>query len=141
MSSIEIKSIWTDVDGMLQLVVGASNGRTFSSMEIYSYPADIESFAARLKDFPFNLQDEVVWESGDVDPKWYGHMRIRAYVLDGKGHSAIEVLMDMRGDAVNRSKSTFSLRSNPADLNELGQRIIVWLANPADQLVVEWRDA
>jgi hypothetical protein len=141
MPRVELKAIWTDDDGMLQIMVGTSGGAASASMEVYSYPADLESFASRLESFPLNPGDEVVWESGTTDPKWYGHMLLRAHVLDGVGHSAIEVLMDVRGAPPNRSKCNFFLRANPADLNELGRRIKSWLSNPSDQLAVEWRDA
>jgi hypothetical protein len=141
MPRVELKAIWTDDDGMLQIVVGAVSGGTSASMEVYSYPADVESFASRLEAFPATPSDEAIWESGEADPKWYGHMLLRAHVLDGVGHSAVEVLMDVRGSPPNRAKSNFFLRCNPADLNELGRRIKAWLPNPTEQLAVEWRNA
>jgi hypothetical protein len=110
-------------------------------MEVYSYPTDVDSFAMQLQTFPATPTDEVSWESGDADPKWYGHMLLRAHVLDGVGHSAIEVLMDVRGDPSCRAMNNFFLRCNPADLNELGRRIKAWLPDPSQQLTVEWRDA
>lgn len=140
MPRIELKVIWTDDDDMLQLVVSASNGLTSSSMEVYAYPAEVEAFASGLEAFPRTARDEVVWESGSADPKWYGHMRLRAYVLDGSGHSALEVLMDVRGDPSDCTLSNFSLRGNPADFNELGRRINSWLAEPSAQFVGEWRN-
>ena len=141
MPRVELKTIWTDDDGMLQIVVGAFSGSSSASMEVYTYPADVESFAVQLQTFPATHLDEVAWESGDTDPKWYGHMLLRAHVLDGVGHSAIEVLMDVRGDPPNRAMSNFFLRCNPANLNELGRRIQAWLTDPSQQLTVEWRDA
>ena len=141
MSRVELKAIWTDDDGMLQIRVGAAGGDTSAWMEVYSYPADVELFASRLENFPTTPNEQVAWESGDTDPKWYGHMLLRAHLIDGVGHSAVEVLMDVRGAPPNRSMSNFFLRCNPADLNELGRRIKAWLPNPSDQLSVEWRDA
>lgn len=141
MSRVALKVIWRDDDGMLQLDVGASNERTSARMELYAYPADLLAFASGLENFPASSKDEVVWESGGPDPKWFGHMRLRAHVLNGSGHSALEVLMDVRGAEPNRATSAFSLRCNPADINELGRRIKVWLAEPTSELVMEWRDA
>jgi hypothetical protein len=141
MPRVDIKTLWTDDDGMLQISVRAAGAGNSASMEVYSYPADVEVFAARLEAFPSSPKDEVTWESGQPDPKWYGHMLLRAHVLNGSGHSAIEVLMDVRGDPPNRARSNFFLRCNPADLNELGRKIKAWLPNPTDQLTVEWRDA
>ena len=141
MPRIELKAVWTDDDGMLQIRVGAAGDGTSASMEVYSYPADVEAFASRLENFPRPPSEQVAWESGDIDPKSYGHMLLRAHLIDGVGHSAVEVLMDVRGAPPNRSMSNFFLRCNPADLNEWGRRIKAWLPNPSDQLVVEWRDA
>jgi hypothetical protein len=141
MPRVELKSVWTDDGGMLQIAVRAVAGGNSASMEVYSYPADVESFASRLEAFPSSPKDEASWESGEADPKWYGHMLLRAHVLNGSGHSAIEVLMDVRGDPPVRSKINFYLRCNPADLNELGRKIKAWLPDPTEQLAVEWRDA
>jgi hypothetical protein len=141
MPRVELKTIWTDDDGMLQIVVGAANGSASASMEVYSYPDEIESFATRLESFPSDQEDQVAWESGDADPKWYGRMLLRAHVLDGSGHSAVEVLMDVRGEPPKRATSNFFMHCNPADLNELGRRINAWLPNSSEQLSVEWRDA
>jgi hypothetical protein len=141
MSRVELKNVSTDDDGMLQMDVGASNGRTSARMELYACPADLQLFASVLEGFPASAESEVVWESGSADPKWFGHMRLRTHVLDGSGHSALEVLMDVRGTPPVTAMSKFSLRCNPADLNELGRRIKAWLANPSDPLTVEWRDA
>jgi hypothetical protein len=141
MPRVELKSVWTDDDGMLQIAVRAVGEGNAASMEVYSYPADIELFASRLEAFPCSPKDEVCWESGETDPKWHGHMLLRAHVLNGSGHSAIEVVMDVRGDPPGRSKSNFYLRCNPADLNELGRRIKAWLPDSSEQLAVEWRDA
>ena len=141
MSRVDLKNMWTDNDGMLQLEVGASNRRTSARMELYAYPADILSFASGLEGFPANAKSEVVWESGGADPKWFGHMRLRAHVLDGSGHSALEIFMEVRGIPPNSAMSKFSLRCNPVDLNELGRRIKAWLAQPSEHLTVEWRDA
>ncbi len=141
MPRVDLKTIWTDDDGMLQIVVRAAGPGASASMEVYSYPGDVEAFASRLEAFPSSSKDEVAWESGDSDPKWYGHMLLRAHVLNGRGHSAIEVLMDVRGDPPHRAKSNFFLRCNPADLNEMGRNIRAWLQNPTEQITVEWRDA
>ena len=141
MPRVELKNLSTDDDGMLQLEFGASNGITSARMELYAYPADVLSFASDLEDFPAGPTSEVTWMSGGPDPKWFGHMCFRAHVLNGSGHSALDVLMEVHGAPPNRSSSSFSLRCNPADINELGRRIRAWLNEPAEQLTVEWRDA
>jgi hypothetical protein len=138
---VTLKNVSSDDDGTLQVVVGASNGRASAGMDVYADPADILAFACDLEGFPANRGSEVCWESGSTDPKWYGHMRLRAHVLNGSGHSVLDVLMDVRGSPPNAEMSRFSLRCNPADLNELGRRIREWIADPSVPLKVEWRDA
>jgi hypothetical protein len=141
MSRVELKVLSTDEDGTLQLEVGAANDRTSSRMELCAHADELLSFASGLEDFPAGPKGEVIWESGGPDPMWFGHIRLRAHVLNGSGHSALDVLMDVRDTPPNRAMSAFSLRCNPADLNELGRKIKVWLAQPSQQLTVEWRDA
>jgi hypothetical protein len=138
MSRVELRSVWEDSDGMLQIVISAANASASSSMDVYAYPTDVERFASGLEGFPKTLADEVVWESGDADPKWYGHMFLRAHVIDHAGHSALEVLMDIRGAVPGREMSHFFVPCNPADLNELGRKIKAWLLNPSERLSVEW---
>jgi hypothetical protein len=138
MARVELRSVWEDSDGMLQIVVSAASSSTSSSMDVYAYPTDVKRFAGELEGFPRTLADEVVWECGDSDPKWYGHMRLRAHVIDRAGHSALEVFMDVREAVPGRATSHFFVPCNPADLNELGRRIKAWRLNPSERLSVEW---
>jgi hypothetical protein len=48
--------------------------------------------------------------------------------------------MEVRGCGPIASKSMLPLRCYPADLNELGRRIKVWLVEPSEPLIVDWRD-
>lgn len=140
MPRIELQANWTDDDGMLRIDVSAANSSTSAAMEVYAYPTDIQAFAEQLENFPSSIKHEVVWESGTPDPKWYGHMLMRARVVDGVGHSALEVLMDVRGSPPYSAKSNFYLRCNPADINVLGTKMQQWLSVPTEKCIVEWRD-
>ena len=140
MPLLAFKSLWSDDDSMLQVAVTAANSTANATMEAYLYPDQIENFASELERFPTGAAHEVELESGSSNPKWYGHLRLRVYVKDGVGHSAVEVLMDRRGDPPNRASHHFYLPCNPADMNELGRRLKQWISEPSRQAAVEWRD-
>lgn len=141
MPFIAFKSVSSDDDGMLQIDVTAANSYAAATMDVYLYPDEIENFATELERFPTALAHEVVLESGSSDPKWYGHLRVRVYVMDRAGHSAVEVLMDRRGKPPGRASHHFYLTCNPADMNELGRRLKQWISHPAQEVRVEWHGA
>jgi hypothetical protein len=139
---VAFKSIWTDDDGMLQVAITAGNSAAMATMEAYIYPDEISRFAAELEQFPTSASHEVTLESGSPDPKWYGHLRLRAHVRDDVGHSAVEVFMDCRVDPPAGALHHFYLRCNPADVNELGRQLNQWISQASrPEVHVEWRDA
>ena len=135
------KSISSDDDGLLQVALATGHSSAHATMDVYLYPDQLERFAAELEQFPMTLTQEVVLESGSSDPKWYGHLRVRVYVVDSVGHSAVEVSIDYRGDPLGPISHHFYLPCNPADMNELGRRLRPWISHPEQELRVEWRDA
>jgi hypothetical protein len=105
------------------------------------YPNDLATFADALKAFPRDTKSEVVLEAGSKDPKWHGYLRLRVFVLNATGHSAMEVESDVRGSPPVSATSHFYVPGTPADFNRLGSEMSDWVKNPIDRLVVEWRDA
>jgi hypothetical protein len=141
MPRIEFKTIWTDSDGMLNLFIAASNGVTTGGLETYLYPEQLLEFARELERFPSNAQHEVIIQAGSTDPGLHDHFQMRAFVLNGSGHSALEVTMESRGNPPVAARSHFYLACNPADLNRVGTVLRQWLPDPAKGLSIEWRDA
>ena len=140
MPFMAFKSVSSDDDGLLQVAFTAGHSSANAAMYVYLYPDQIEHFAAELERFPTGLTHEVVLESGSSDPKWYGHLRVRVYVMDSAGHSAVEVLIDDRGEPPGRASHHFYLPCNPADMNEVGRRLKQWISHPAQEVRVDWRD-
>lgn len=137
-AKIEWRAVWTDNDGMLQLAIAASNGSYSGVHETYIYPEDLVSFGEDLKRFPTSLEHEVVLESGSEEPNWHDHLWLRAFVLDSRGHSAIEVKLETRGKPPAGARCEFYIPADPATLNDLGSAIVAWASAPAEPLVVEW---
>ena len=126
-------------DSALRVEMHASNGAFAATQEFYCHPEDIRKFGGRLREFPTGPQDQVVWEIGSSDPKWAHHVRLRAYLVDALGHSALEVLADNRRNPPHRGTAEFSIRSDPASLNRLGNALVAWSKNYSRPL--EWEPA
>lgn len=73
--------------------------------ETYLYPNYLEAFATALQQFPRSSADEVILECGSKDPKWYGYLRLRVFLLSQRGPSASEVESEVREDPPVRSQS------------------------------------
>jgi len=128
MNSLQLTFIWVDDDGMLQLGIGVSSPSHSLYHETYVYPDQLVAFAEGLKAFPINTEAEVTFECGSKDPKFHDYIRIRAFVLNPNGHSALEIESEVRGAAPVRAESHFFVAGLPADFNNLGKKIATWLA-------------
>jgi|SRR5215831_12728976 len=126
------RRLWEDSDGMLEFRLTVENEQYRSTHDCYLYPGTIREFGEGLASFPKSIADSVVLESGGEDPKWYGWLRLRAYVYDSAGHSALECLTETRGDELVRASARFSFRLQAAAFNELGKQLIEWSPNSRD---------
>jgi hypothetical protein len=139
MNSIELTVLWTDDDGMLKLTVKVSSlvHATYHN-EAYLYPDSLQEFASALKEFPRDSADEVVLESGSKEPKWYGYLRLRVFLLSPRGPSALEVESEVREDPPVRAEAHFFIPGMPADFNRMGAALTSWLADTTHPLRFEW---
>ncbi|HET8669301.1 MAG TPA: hypothetical protein VFM05_01385 [Candidatus Saccharimonadales bacterium] len=137
---VEFTVLWTDDDSMVKLAVKASSSVHATYQETYLYPDDLEEFATALKEFPRSSADEVVLECGSKDPKWYGYLRLRVFLLSRRGISALEVESEVREDPPVRAEAHFFISGMPADFNKMGSALIAWLADTRSPLRVEWKD-
>ena len=140
MNSVELTVLWTDDDGMIKLAVKASSSVHATYHEGYLYPDSLEEFAIALMEFPRDIADEVVLECGSKDPKWYGYLRLRVFLLTPTGRSALEVESDILEDPPDRAEAHFFIPGMPADFNRMGADLIAWLADTSLPLRFEWRD-
>lgn len=138
MNSVEFTLLWTDDDGMFQLGARASSAAHAAYHEVYVYPEQLTAFANELREFPRDVRSEVVLESGSKDPKWYGYMRMRVFVLKATGKSALEFESEVRGEPPVRAESHFFVPGMPADFNRMGAELAVWLKEATEPMRIEW---
>ncbi len=125
---------------MVKLAVNASSSFHATYHETYLYPEELEEFATALKEFPRSGADEVVLECGSKEPKWYGYLRLRVFLLSRRGPSALEVESEVRKDPPERAEAHFFIPGMPADFNKMGSALISWLSDTRVPLRIEWRD-
>jgi len=122
-----IQKIWTDTDGMLsvQLSVDRGDGNAVSQ-EVCFYPKSLTSFAKELQAFPASVTDEIVYEMGPKGEDAYSWMRLRAYVFNPSGHTALQIVSRCNPSPELRSSCQFSLPIEAASLNRLGEELEHW---------------
>lgn len=140
MNSVEFTVLWTDYDSMVQLAVKVSSSLHATYHETYVYPDCLKEFATSLTTFPRSSADEVILECGSRDPKWYGYLRLRVFLLSRRGPSALEVESEVRGDPPVRAEAHFFIPGMPADFNRMGSELIAWLPETRLPLRIDWRD-
>lgn len=129
---LHITPIWIDEDSLMRIRISLTGNGHHSWSEIYSYPEKFLEFGAALIDFPNSVTDEVLFELGSTDPAYADHLRIRAFVLDGVGHCAVEFRSESRGDALGSSLFHFTVPTEAASLNELGKNLVAWSKSPSE---------
>jgi hypothetical protein len=138
MNFLEFKILWTDSDGMVQLAVSASSLTHTAYHETYLYPTDLKAFAAELKEYPRDMDAEVVLECGAKAPNVRDYFRLRVFLLKRTGLSALEFESEVRGDPPLRAESHFFIPGWPADFNHMGSKLLAWLADTSAPVRIEW---
>ncbi|MDH4259588.1 MAG: hypothetical protein OEW16_04715 [Gammaproteobacteria bacterium] len=133
--------LWEDDDGMLQLQLSAESGQRALSQDLYAYPEELREFGTKLEAFPSSVKDSVVFEYGTSDPKVYCWVRLRAYVYDGAGHSALEVMAQNNLEPPVQASALFSVKLEAATLNKLGQELVAWSRLKEGDFEFEAREA
>jgi len=123
---LALRRLWEDDDGMLQLQLHAANGPRSISQDFYTYPSDLEQFGAKLQVFPGSVKDAAIFEYGSTDPKVYCWVRMRAYLYDGAGHSALEFTVHSNQPQPDQASAQFSVKLEAATLNKLGEELAAW---------------
>ena len=123
---------YTDEEDFIHFALNAGSNKWSSYMEFYGNSTIFKEFAKKLKNFPKNK--EVIFELGKRgnDPKfgnikWAHYIYLRFYCYDAVGHVAIDVIMDNNGDNLPVKKmAQFSILSEVASVNELGEKLTNW---------------
>lgn len=138
---LALQRLWVDSDELLQIEVSLEGGGYAATQDVYTYPADLENFGRQLQDFPVSVSDEAVLEIGSTDEASYCWIKLRAYMHDDQGHSALECCVKRNGASHIRAQAQFSVQVEVASLNVLGAQIVQWSKLNDYPLVFERYDA
>jgi len=95
-SYIDISVQWFDED-LIELKIGASNGRFAGEVSVYADRQAVQSFASAISGFPTALSDTRHYELGTFDPEYAGGgARFNFRCIDSVGHAVVDV--QLRGD-------------------------------------------
>jgi len=132
---LSLHRLWVDTNGMLQMEVFLEGGGYSATQDVYVYPDELRAFAERLKNFPSSIADEAVLEIGSTQANAYCWLKLRAYVYDALGHSALE--LSVQRNTQHFARSQFSVVVEAASLNALGEEIANWASANEEPLVFE----
>lgn len=132
---IKIKVLEIDNDD-LQFQIEIQNYYCKTSLEFYGSVNDFIEFGRKLAEFPKGINDIVEFKLGEDDRKWAYYMFIKVFCYDSSGHTALRILVDNLSDNVNGHRSEFSIFSEAASINLLGQKLATW--NPLITKEIIW---
>ena len=110
----------------IQFQVQIENHYCKTSLDFYEYADYFKEFGHKLTEFPKSITDTVVLQLGEDERKWAYYMFIKAFCYDASGHTALKIVVDNLGDNVNGHRSEFSIISEAASINLLGQTLMTW---------------
>ncbi len=132
-----IKIIVLEIDNDdIQFQIEIQNHCCKTSLDFYGNADAFKKFGQELSDFPKNISDTVEFKLGENDRKWAYYMFIKAFCYDASGHTALRILVDNFGDNVSGHRNEFSIFSEAASINLLGQKLVTW--NPLVTKEIVW---
>ena len=114
----------------------ASNNRSKVIIDFYGFVDDFKTIGKQLSTFPKNISDTAVFEVGEDNRRFAYYILLKAFCYDQSGHSAIKIIVDNMSDTPKGYRSEFSILSEPASINLLGQYLLNW--NPKMTKEVIW---
>ena len=107
----------------LHLAMIASNGRVRGRLEFYLGAPMLTQWAEGMEKFPRHARSSLLWELGSERPedRCASYFRMRVFVVDVQGHSAIHFVFNNNRELPRREISEFCIESDPAPINRLGQ--------------------
>jgi len=105
----------------------AASATHMATTDVYCEVEQFDMFGEQLMEFPRNLRDEVVFQSGSEDPHFAYLARLRAFVYDSAGHVALQVVMRSNFTPPYTAQAHFFIHSEAAGLNRLGDALRRWV--------------
>jgi len=134
--SIRIKLIDLDKDDVSKFQIMLSNDISLTNFYFYAYTDTFKEFANDLISFPKRIDDSVIYQAGDDDPRWAYFMFLKVYCYEPNGNSAIYVKTDNHKKGVYSHKAEFTITTVPASINKLGNLLKDW--DPEVQKELIW---
>ncbi len=99
------------------------NGTQKWQFDYYDNVDSLTKFADSLEVFPRHLKDLFLWELGSEYPEdhWGYYFRLRVFVYDYSGHSAIQIRFNNNKKLPDREIVEFCMKADPAQINRLGK--------------------
>ena len=107
-----------------------------TSIDFYGAVESFKDFGHKLAEFPKSIDDIVVFQLGEDDGRWAYYIVIKAFCYDISGHATLSVLVHRHGGDVNGYRIEFSIISEAASINSLGQKLATW--NPLESKEIIW---
>ena len=126
MRSGEIRfAVSVDYDDECVFEVVVSQGAIESCTHFYGDADTWKDFGNRLVAFPRDITERVVFETGQRHSN-FAYMSLSAYCYDPQGHAAVKVIADNNAADPYRCKLEFSIPSEVASINKIGQFLLNW---------------
>lgn len=133
--NIVFNRLWVDSDEMLQVELFLEGNGYAATQDFYLYSDTLKIFGRKLQEFPSSVSDEAILEVGSSEATHYCWAKLRAYVYDGSGHTALELCTKRNGAPHVCAQSKFSVVIEAAALNNLGLKIEKWAFDNKESLV------
>ncbi len=121
-----------------QLEFTVSNGVLAAKIDIYCGVQEIAELGRALTNFPKLIGDEYVYEYGSEKPeeKFYRHFKLKAYTVGNVGNCAIQFTVNLNQPEPEEGICKFSLTVLPAEINRLGELLLVF--SKLEHLELQW---
>jgi hypothetical protein len=113
----------------LHFEVAASDGGFSGSQEFYLGKGQLGDFGHRLRGFPGDAHDDVVFELGEPGERWAYWVRLRVWLSDAVGHAAVTVDLANNSKAPHGRQIGFTIQTEVASVNRLGERLASWVVS------------
>ena len=122
----------------MNLVFEAANQTQSTTLEYYCNASDLAEIADHLEVFPRHATDVFLYEFGSErkEDRHAYYFRMRAFLTNGSGSSAIQIRTNNNEELPEREISEFCISAEASQINRLGQLFRSY--SKLNHKVLEW---
>lgn len=120
-----------------QFKIEIENNSCRVTLNYYGDYNDLKRFGLELLKFPKSISDSVIFQIGEDNRQWAYYLNINALCYDLSGHTALRIVLDYMSDTINGYRTTFTIFSEAASINSLGEKLVSWNPLAVNELVWE----